>query len=546
MGKKMISEEESDTLIKFKDRPDGDRFDSDCSSASASNETSTKFKDKLHGDDYDSDCSSLSSASDATSTTDDDAPVESEQEPENDYENGGYHPVSFGDVFHSRYFTMRKLGWGHFATVWLAFDTRERIFTAIKIPKSRQDFIEASRDELDILQVIRDGDPRHVGAQNVVQILNEFEFFGVSKSLHLCMVFEVLGDNLLTLLRRFNTLNLNLVRVVSKQLLQGLAYLHDECEIIHTDIKPENVVICLTEGQLRNLALEAYSSRLWDKKPKSMISTSPEEYRSKYILGLPSKKRKHIRRIRKKHRNKVEQFLSKLDIADSPPKKQIENGTNNANDRSDFSYEAYNHISSFYEELQAGNLGALKNCTIKIVDFGNACYIDHHYSDDIQTREYRSPEVIIGCEYDTSADLWSAACLIFELVSGDYLFYPEASDSDNYNSDDDHIAKIIETLGPLPVRLFRDGRRFNDIFDKRGKLLKIKVLSPVSIGELLIDIASLPGIEARDLSEFLMPMLQYDINERATASECLKSKWLKLCEIRGTTKPKRRDTIELV
>jgi serine/threonine-protein kinase SRPK3 len=475
---------------------------------------------------------------------------EDEQEPESDYDIGGYHPVVPGDTFDARYYTLRKLGWGHFATVWLAFDTRERVFAAIKIPKSRQDFIEASRDELDILQVIRSGDRRHVGAQNVVQILNEFEFFGVSKSLHLCMVFEVLGDNLLTLLRRFNTLNLNLVRVVTKQLLQGLAYLHDVCEIIHTDIKPENVVICLTEGQLNNLAVEAYSSRTWKRRPKSMISTAPEDYRMKYMLGIPSKTRKRIRRNRRKHRDKVEQFLNSLDIDNSAPKEQNGNSTangtttngtnsNGAGDRTDFSDDAYNHISCFYEELQAGNLGALRHCTVKIVDFGNACYINHHYTEEIQTREYRSPEAILGSPYDTSADVWSAACLIFELVSGDYLFYPEANDYENYDIDDDHIAKMIEILGPLPPRLFREGRRYYDIFDQKGRLLKIKSLSPTSIVELLMDIAGLPGIEAREMSEFLTPMLQYDIRDRATATECLKSNWLTLCDMRGT-KPKRR------
>uniref|UniRef100_A0AC34FL66 Protein kinase domain-containing protein n=1 Tax=Panagrolaimus sp. ES5 TaxID=591445 RepID=A0AC34FL66_9BILA len=503
----MSLDKENDTLIKITGRPHGERFGSDCSLSSSA--ASIKFKNRPCGDGYDSDCSS---SSQSTSTSNEETSIESEQEPEDDYEFGGYHPVNFGDVFNSRYFVMRKLGWGHFATVWLACDTKEKLFTAIKIPKSRQDFIEASKDELDILQVIRDGDSRHVGAQNVVHILNKFEFYGVSKSLHLCMVFEVLGDNLLSLLRRFNTLNLNLVRVVTKQLLQGLAYLHDECEIIHTDIKPENVVICLTEGQLR----------------------------------IPSKTRKHIRRLRQKHRNKVEQFLINLDVGSASTKEQRENSSNTTdeNDISYFSPEAYDNISTFYEELQAGNLGALNNCTIKIVDFGNACYTDHHYTEDIQTREYRSPEAIIGCEYNTSADLWSAACLIFELVSGDYLFYPEASEADNYDSDEDHIAKIIETLGPIPSKLFREGRRFKDMFDHKGRLRKIKKLSPVSIVELLMDLASLPAIEARELSEFLMPMLQYDINERATASECLKSKWLNLCEMRGT-KPKRRDTVDL-
>ena len=36
--------------------------------------------------------------------------------------SGGYHPVKIGDLFHNRYHVVRKLGWGHFSTVWLCWD----------------------------------------------------------------------------------------------------------------------------------------------------------------------------------------------------------------------------------------------------------------------------------------------------------------------------------------------------------------------------------------------------------------------------------------
>ncbi len=40
-----------------------------------------------------------------------------------DYKPGGYHPVHIGDMFsNGRYVIVRKLGWGHFSTVWLARD----------------------------------------------------------------------------------------------------------------------------------------------------------------------------------------------------------------------------------------------------------------------------------------------------------------------------------------------------------------------------------------------------------------------------------------
>lgn len=52
------------------------------------------------------------------------AVLSDEEEDMEDYKRGGYHYISVGDVFHEgRYVTLRKLGWGHFSTVWLARDT---------------------------------------------------------------------------------------------------------------------------------------------------------------------------------------------------------------------------------------------------------------------------------------------------------------------------------------------------------------------------------------------------------------------------------------
>lgn len=53
-----------------------------------------------------------------------------------------------------------------------------------------------------------------------------------------------------------------------------------------------------------------------------------------------------------------------------------------------------------------------------------AVQVDKHFSPDIQTRQYRSIEVILGGDYDVTADVWSVACMAFELATGDYLFEP--------------------------------------------------------------------------------------------------------------------------
>ena len=71
---------------------------------------------------------------------------------------------------------------------------------------------------------------------------------------------------------------------------------------------------------------------------------------------------------------------------------------------------------------------------------GNACWKHHHFSQEIQTRQYRSPEVIIGVHYNETADIWSFACTIFEMLTGDFLFEPKKGP--NFGKDDDHLAQV--------------------------------------------------------------------------------------------------------
>ncbi len=117
---------------------------------------------------------------------------------------------------------------------------------------------------------------------------------------------------------------------------------------------------------------------------------------------------------------------------------------------------------------------SLERITVKIADLGNACWVDHHFTNDIQTRQYRCPEVILGAKWGPSADMWSASCMFFELLTGDYLFDPAAGTK--YNKDDDHVAQIIELLGDFPKSLAFAGKYSADIFNRRGELRHIHKL----------------------------------------------------------------------
>ena len=56
----------------------------------------------------------------------------------------------------------------------------------------------------------------------------------------------------------------------------------------------------------------------------------------------------------------------------------------------------------------------------------------------------------------------------FELATGDYLFEPHSGE--NYSRDEDHLAHIIELLGPIPRSIALMGKYSSEFFTKRGKL----------------------------------------------------------------------------
>ena len=55
---------------------------------------------------------------------------------------------------------------------------------------------------------------------------------------------------------------------------------------------------------------------------------------------------------------------------------------------------------------------------------------------------------------------------VFELATGDYLFEPHSGE--NYSRDEDHLAHIIELLGPIPRHIALSGKYSREFFNKRG------------------------------------------------------------------------------
>lgn len=91
--------------------------------------------------------------------------------------------------------------------------------------KSATHYTEAARDEITLLTQIKNGDPED--SKHCCRLLDWFEHSG-PHGRHICMIFEVLGDNLLTLIKRYNYkgVPIPVVRNLARQMLIGLDYLH--------------------------------------------------------------------------------------------------------------------------------------------------------------------------------------------------------------------------------------------------------------------------------------------------------------------------------
>ncbi|BFF96860.1 SRSF protein kinase 3 [Drosophila madeirensis] len=534
-----------------------------------------------------------------------------EQEDASQYCRGGYHPVVIGDIFDNRFRVVRKLGWGHFSTVWLCRDLKDEKYVALKVVKSAPHYIETAADEIRLLEAIRDADPLDVKRERIVRLMNHFTVRGVN-GMHTCLVFEALGCSLYKLIVKNNYQGLAIaqVRNIIKQVLEGLDYLHSKCSIIHTDIKPENILLVIDNAAAMNQQIDDEINSLRVKGadfPDSYISSIEKQTktRAKWPLIEPNGSTNTNTNTSNSTGNNSTSStplaavaMSSLDKDDTTTSSTLNSNTTsslaskyssllgdsecngigggvclvgglgggvespilNNRYRTEKKITAKSSVdcdddtlgdsstmasdtptddpdgspsanpdknqsqSSQNNTYTIQSLISNSNVRVKIADLGNACYDYHHFTEDIQTRQYRSIEVLLGAPYNYTADIWSTACLAFELATGDYLFDPHAGES--YSRDEDHLAHIVELLGSIPQSVILRGKHGLKYFTSYGNLRNITKLKPWSLMNVLVEKYDWDPVEAKKFSDFLLPMLEYNPVIRASAAECLQHPWL--------------------
>lgn len=345
-----------------------------------------------------------------------------------DYRLGGFCPIKIDDILNERYKVVYKLGFGHFSTVWLCWDTKSEDFVAIKIMKSANNYTESALDEIDILKAASKSD-------YVIKILDHFKHMSPN-GIHVCIVTEVLGDNLTTMMNK-KSFNIDIVKLIIKDVLYGLTYLHEN-KVIHTDLKPENILFTQPSSKI----IEVMNS--FEYVPKESITKENTKYKYK-------------------------------------------NNNNNL---------------------------------VKICDLGNSCWTYKHWTDNIQTREYQCPEVILNLKYDTSCDIWSLGCILFEIATGEMLFDP--SSGNKYSTEEDHLSSMISLFGPIPKEMIKGCKYFN----KKGNL-KNKDVDNVDLVMLLKGRFGWEESLAKEFTTFLKEIMIFIPDKRPKAKELLNNAFLK-------------------
>ncbi|XP_020214880.1 protein kinase dsk1 [Cajanus cajan] len=466
----------------------------------------------------------------------------SEEECMADYRRGGYHTVEIGDTFNNgRYVVHSKLGWGHFSTVWLASDTLNSRYVALKIQKSAQHYTEAAMDEIKILKQIAEGDLND--KKCVVKLLDHFKHSGPNGQ-HVCMVFEFLGDNLLTLIKfsDFHGLPLSMVKEICFHILVGLDYLHRELSIIHTDLKPENVLLLSLIDPSKD-PRKSGAPIILPNTEDMAVSNNETNQDNKILNGDPTKnQKKKMQRNAKVAQGCVEMGSSEeavdykgpgqedcgntvksiVEFFEDKPNGSLIKDESTENFEKDDSQGSQGHRRGS-RSMRKKLLGAVdRKC--KLVDFGSACWTYKQFTNDIQTRQYRCPEVLLGSKYSTPADLWSFACICFELVTGDVLFDPHSGD--NYDRDEDHLALMMELLGVMPSKIALGGRYSREFFNSQGDLRHISKLRFWPMDKVLMEKYNFSEQDTNDLVDFLVPLLDFDPEKRPTAAQCLSHRWI--------------------
>ncbi|XP_065165124.1 SRSF protein kinase 2-like isoform X2 [Atheta coriaria] len=420
-----------------------------------------------------------------------------------EYRTGGYKPTAIGEEL-GDYTVIRKLGFGHFSTVWLCSHKLEREkYVAVKVVKSVHMCANMAREEIKLLNQLVNIEPKHEGRKYIIEMMDYYHVNSVNGK-HICIAFELMGPSLLHLITQsqYQGIYEGAVKSIIRQVLMGLTYLHDKCKVIHTDLKPENILIKVNDAYIKNMVDKATRyNELGIPMPRSYITSECYESQS---------------------------FESHVTNSYVSPEYDGDHVVRSS------SFPRLSDLTTIETEVHHGRRGHSKKelyvspkIEVKIADMGNACWTNDKIQGTIQTKQYRALEVLLDSDYDLPADIWSVGCIAFELSTGEFLFNPR--NTQNYSASEDHILLIYELLGGIPSYISSRGRKSSRYFDSTGnlKICPLQLLHIWKTEDVLVEKYDWKRVDAIPFASMINAMIEPDPELRVTAENALQMQWLK-------------------
>jgi len=380
-----------------------------------------------------------------------------------------------GQLLDKKYLLIETIGSGAFAVVWLAFDIFNNKYFAIKMQDP--DYYTYGIEEVNILKKISSG-----SGENLNKMLDYFVHNDGDE--YVCMVFELLAGSVYDIMK-YNKYRdgfpVEVVKRIIRQLLKSMDTINTKYGILHTDIKPENILVVGLNNKIADMIDLFQGSRVM-----TLIKTLPNKIRRK-----------------ESYKGIIERIKDQI---------------------CDLNFEAIK------EKYRGGssiliNDKYIDNIVIKLSDFGSCRKIDYT-GFDIQTRYYRSPEIILGYRYNFNCDVWSVGCMIYELLVGKPLFDPKKDE--RCSTDRNHVKDMVCLLGRIPEGLVNDCEKKELFFRSDGFLKGIEALEYRPLYKLII--RKLEGKIKRDeiplLIDLLYKTLHYDPFLRPAPGTVMSHNWL--------------------
>ncbi|SOV19273.1 serine/threonine protein kinase [Plasmodium gaboni] len=318
-------------------------------------------------------------------------------------------------------------------------------YVCLKVMKNGKQFLDQGLLELMVLNILcNDNTNNNLSNKNIIDLYDSFYY-----KEHLIIVTEYMQSDLYNYFIKKGKLGtLGQLQILTKNLLEGLAYIHSK-NLIHCDLKPENIMINMKKNKKNHKRDKYY-------KVNQNGATTYNDEMEQHILNSSNINMSNIEEKKIITYPSFDQtFIENKDT-------QYDNNQKTSNMLCDTN-KSYNNSVKNVDNNDNINIYSTKQFDkIKIIDFNSCIYESDKLEMYVQTRSYRSPEVLLQQNYDRKIDIWSLGCILFEFLTKKILF--------DYQNIYRFIYSIVSYIGPFPFYMINNCR-IPHIFTKHGLII---------------------------------------------------------------------------